>query len=168
MSNRLQAINADENYFDIFKLDQNNFTPEELDNSYYKLNHLYHPDKYIDRPSNEQVIAQENAELINKIYRTLKNDMQRYEYILEYNKVSPNIHPDDMDLLQEVMLWNERLEDENLNDLQKEFLAKKEYLTTELRNKIAKALYLEAKKDYIALKYLNRFLTKLHEVISNQ
>lgn len=166
--NKLLPIGEDEYYFKIFKLDENAFTPEELDSSYYKLSGLYHPDKYISKSSPEQVVAQSNSELINKAYRTLKDDMKKWEYILDKQGAEPHVNPDNMHLLQEVMQWGMRLEEENPKDLQAEFMAKKQFLTKEVGNKIAKALYFEAKKDYITLKYLNRFLVKVDEAISNK
>ena len=67
-----------QNYFDLLKIKKSfDISLDSLEASYQELVREYHPDKNMDRSSEEQVRAFQNTSLINSAYETLKSPLKR-------------------------------------------------------------------------------------------
>jgi molecular chaperone HscB len=53
-----------------------------LETTFYELSRKFHPDFYQKKSSEEQAISLENSALVNKAYRTLRDPIQRMEYLI--------------------------------------------------------------------------------------
>lgn len=53
-----------------------------LEATFYELSRKFHPDFYQKKSSEEQAISLENSALVNKAYRTLRDPIQRTEYLI--------------------------------------------------------------------------------------
>ncbi len=71
------------NYFQLFGI-ENSFDVDlqNLSSSYQALQKAVHPDKFAHASEQEQRIAVQKSAQINDAYQTLKNPLQRAEYIL--------------------------------------------------------------------------------------
>lgn len=71
------------NYFQLFDI-ENSFDVDlqNLSSSYQALQKAVHPDKFAHASEQEQRIAVQKSAQINDAYQTLKNPLQRAEYIL--------------------------------------------------------------------------------------
>ncbi len=73
-----------ENYFDLLSLSID-FAIDKLilEKNYQDLIIQHHPDKFANKSSQDQTLAQQNTSLLNTAYQTLKNDLKRANYLLE-------------------------------------------------------------------------------------
>lgn len=55
---------------------------KELEAVFYDLSRKFHPDFYQRKPQEEKIISLENAAVLNKAYRTLKDPVRRIEYLI--------------------------------------------------------------------------------------
>ena len=71
------------NYFQLFDIENSfDIDLQNLSLSYQALQKAVHPDKYAHASEQEQRIAVQKSAQINDAYQTLKNPLQRAEYIL--------------------------------------------------------------------------------------
>ncbi len=82
-----------------------------LEATFYALSRKFHPDFYQKKSSEEQAISLENSALVNKAYRTLRDPLQRTEYLIQQvdggNAVSTEAPAD---LFDEILELQELLE----------------------------------------------------------
>ena len=71
------------NYFQLFGIENSfDIDLQNLSSSYQALQKAVHPDKFAHASEQEQRIAVQKSAQINDAYQTLKNPLQRAEYIL--------------------------------------------------------------------------------------
>ncbi len=71
------------NYFQLFNIEATfDIDLQNLSSSYQALQKAVHPDKFAHASEQEQRIAVQKSAQINDAYQTLKNPLQRAEYIL--------------------------------------------------------------------------------------
>ena len=71
------------NYFQLFNIEATfDIDLQNLSSSYQALQKTVHPDKFAHASEQEQRIAVQKSAQINDAYQTLKNPLQRAEYIL--------------------------------------------------------------------------------------
>jgi molecular chaperone HscB len=56
--------------------------PKALESKFYELSRKFHPDFYQNKSQEEQAISLENAAILNKAYRTLRDPVDRIEYLI--------------------------------------------------------------------------------------
>ncbi len=79
----LQPFSRDQNYFAYFGLsDRLNIDLYFLEARYYDLSRQFHPDFYQRKSPGERDISLENSARLNLAYKTLKDPIQRMEYLL--------------------------------------------------------------------------------------
>lgn len=70
-------------YFSFFGIEpQLALDPISLQKRFYELSREWHPDRYARRPASEQMEALDNTALLNDAFRTLKDPVERAEYVL--------------------------------------------------------------------------------------
>ena len=72
-----------QNYFELLRLPQEYFFDKTLLSQHYReLQKQFHPDKYANKPANEQRLSVQFAAYINTAYQTLVSSVRRAEYML--------------------------------------------------------------------------------------
>ena len=91
---KVQLHQPKADYFSILGLDERRMSLEQesLEEAFYALSRLVHPDRYQTRNQTERRIAEERAALVNVAYRTLRDPIARTEYLLELETGSPQEH----------------------------------------------------------------------------
>ena len=75
------AVNRD--YFSFFGIEpQLALDPVSLQKRFYELSRQWHPDRFAAKPAAERELALENTALLNDAFRTLKQPVERAEYVL--------------------------------------------------------------------------------------
>jgi len=102
-------------YFRFFGLEPKlKLDPEDLQQRYYKLSRLLHPDRYTRKTSREREYSLEATAILNDAYRTLRDPIARAEYVLAregFESVEPRSKNVDPELLEEVFELNMALEE---------------------------------------------------------
>lgn len=76
------------NYFEIFGLPVGyQVDLELLANRYHQMQREFHPDRYINKPSQEQRLAVQYAAVINQAYTELKSPLLRAQYLLSLSEI---------------------------------------------------------------------------------
>jgi molecular chaperone HscB len=107
--------------------------PQVIESKFYDLSRVFHPDFYQQKTQTEQSISLGNAALLNTAYRTLKDPIQRAEYLLKLEAGSAkdirNSPP--ADLFEEILSLQEDLEE--FRSLQPDDAAASERLREKLK-----------------------------------
>jgi molecular chaperone HscB len=79
----LQRLPAQIDYFTCLGLDYRlRIDPKALEAKFYELSRKFHPDFYQKKSEEEKAISLENAAVLNKAYRTLRDPIERIEYLI--------------------------------------------------------------------------------------
>jgi molecular chaperone HscB len=111
---KVQPLSKELDYFTCLGLPRLlNIDPEALQEKFYALSRSFHPDFYQNKTDSEQAISLGNSALLNTAYRTLKDPIQRAEYLLHLEagsakdiRTSPPA-----DLFEEILALKEDLEE---------------------------------------------------------
>ena len=110
---KVQPLSKDLDYFACFKLPRLlNVDEQALERTYYDLSRTFHPDFYSTKDESEKTISLGNSAFLNTAYRTLKNPIQRVEYLirLEAGAVKDIRSNPAADLFEEILELQEDLE----------------------------------------------------------
>ena len=103
-----------QDYFDLLKIKKSfDINLDSLELSYQELISEHHPDRNMDRSSEEQARAFQNTSLINSAYETLKSPLKRATYLLELENINPFDETDtsmNMDFLMSQIELREELD----------------------------------------------------------
>ena len=103
-----------QDYFDLLKIKKSfDISLDSLEVSYQELISEHHPDRNMDRSSEEQARAFQNTSLINSAYETLKSPLKRATYLLELENINPFDETDtsmNMDFLMSQIELREELD----------------------------------------------------------
>lgn len=77
---------------------------QDLERRFYSRSRELHPDRFVRAPKEQQQRALEESSLLNDAYRTLKDSIDRAEYVLEKHGVDSKAVPPD--LLEEMFELN--------------------------------------------------------------
>lgn len=81
---KVQPVSKDMDYFTCLGLPRRlTIDPSVLEANYYERSRAFHPDFYLNKSEAEQAISLANAATLNTAYRTLKDPIQRAEYLLD-------------------------------------------------------------------------------------
>lgn len=79
----LQRLPEQIDYFICLGLDYRlQIDPKALEAKFYELSRKFHPDFYQKKSQEERAISLENAAMLNKAYRTLRDPVERIEYLI--------------------------------------------------------------------------------------
>ena len=110
---KVQPLSKDLDYFACFKLSRLlNIDEQELERTYYDLSRTFHPDFYSTKDESEKTISLGNSAFLNSAYRTLKDPIQRVEYLirLEAGAVKDIRSNPPADLFEEILELQEDVE----------------------------------------------------------
>ncbi len=81
---KVQPVSKETDYFTCFGLPRRlTIDPNKLESKFYELSRAFHPDFYQNKSEMEQTISLGNAATLNSAYRTLRDPIQRAEYLLD-------------------------------------------------------------------------------------
>ena len=107
----LRLVIVDRDFFSFFGIEpQMALDPVSLQKRFYELSRQWHPDRYAGRPAADQELALSNTALLNDAFRTLKNPVQRAEYVLSRHGLALDGQAPP-DLLEEVFEMNMALDE---------------------------------------------------------
>jgi molecular chaperone HscB len=110
---KVQPLSKGLDYFACFKLPRLlHIDEQELERTYYELSRAFHPDFYSTKDESEKTISLGNSAFLNSAYRTLKDPIQRVEYLirLEAGAVKDIRSNPPADLFEEILELQEDLE----------------------------------------------------------
>jgi molecular chaperone HscB len=90
----------------------------DLEAKFYELSRAFHPDFYQSKSETEQAISLSNAAMLNSAYRTLRDPIQRAEYLLdlEAGAVKEIRASPPSDLFEEILDLQDTLEEYRSSD----------------------------------------------------
>jgi len=81
---KVQPVSKETDYFTCFGLPRRlTIDQNTLESKFYELSRAFHPDFYQNKTATEQTISLGNAATLNTAYRTLRDPIQRAEYLLD-------------------------------------------------------------------------------------
>ncbi|GJL62112.1 MAG: hypothetical protein NPIRA04_07660 [Nitrospirales bacterium] len=111
---KVQPLSKDLDYFTCMRLPRLlDIDQDKLQETFYDLSRTFHPDFYSGKDDQEQIISLGNSALLNTAYRTLKDPIQRAEYLirLEAGSVKEIRSNPPADLFDEILELQEDLDE---------------------------------------------------------
>ncbi|WP_375055519.1 co-chaperone HscB [Zobellella sp. DQSA1] len=158
------------NYFELFGLPvQFALDSQALAGTYRQLQMQFHPDKFASRPERERLLAVQRAAQINDAFTTLKQPLNRAEYLLSLYGIDIRAEQqtlkDPLFLMQQ-MEWREQLETiPEANDVFGAIMAFERELglvSAELFNELERQLDTSCWQEAADTVRKLKFMTKLH------
>jgi molecular chaperone HscB len=80
---KVQPLSKESDYFTTLGLPRKlNIDTGSLETRFYEMSRAFHPDFYEGKSEMERAVSLANSSLLNQAYRTLKNPIERVEYLL--------------------------------------------------------------------------------------
>ncbi len=111
---KVQPLSKELDYFTCMNLPRRLLLDEKsLEETFYSLSRTFHPDFYANKDEGEKMVSLRNTALLNTAYRTLKDPIQRAEYLirLEAGSVKDVRSAPPADLFDEILEIQENLEE---------------------------------------------------------
>ena len=116
---KVQPVSKETDYFTCLGFPRRlTIDPAKLETKFYELSRVFHPDFYQNKSETEQAISLSNAATLNTAYRTLRDPIQRAEYLLDLEagaakeiRTSPPA-----DLFEEILELQDTLEEYRATD----------------------------------------------------
>ncbi len=111
---KVQPLSKEQDYFTCLGLPRLlTIDTEALENKFYEMSRSFHPDFFQTKTDTERTISLGNSALLNAAYRTLKDPIQRAEYLvrLEAGSVKEIRNQPPADLFEEILALQEDLEE---------------------------------------------------------
>lgn len=111
---KVQPLSKDIDYFTCLGLPRKlNIDTASLEGKFYEMSRAFHPDFYEGKSEMERAVSLSNSAVLNQAYRTLKDPIQRVEYLLRLEagaaKDIPGKAP--ADLFETILEIQEHLEE---------------------------------------------------------
>jgi len=116
---KVQPVSKDTDYFSCLGVPRRlSLDPQKLEAKFYELSRAFHPDFYQTKSPTEQTISLSNAAVLNTAYRTLRDPIQRAEYLLglEAGSVKDIRTSPPADLFEEILELQDTLEEYRASD----------------------------------------------------
>ncbi len=187
---KVQPLSKELDYFTCLNLPRKlNLDEQALEETFYALSRSFHPDYYATKDESEKAISLGNTALLNTAYRTLKDPVQRAEYLirLEAGSAKDIRTSPPADLFDEILELQEDLEEfrslsaaesdarrqellEKLQDDRRTLEARKAEMENRLREQFSRwdALPAEAEENPAVQAQKDAVLTGMQEILSNR
>ncbi len=163
------------NYFELFEMPVSlQIDKKYLQQKYFELQKKYHPDFFSNESEEEQADVLEISSLINKAYKTFKNDAETIKYVLQIKELLEEEEKYQLppEFLAEMMELNEALmevDDSSLEETETKISRLEKHLYDKVQNIIeyynedntTNEQLLQVKDYYYKKKYLRRILERL-------
>ena len=116
---KVQPVSKELDYFTCFGFPRRlSIDQQKLETKFYELSRAFHPDFYQNKSDAEQTISLGNSAMLNTAYRTLRDPIQRAEYLLDLEagsvKEIRTTPPDD--LFEEILELQDTLDEFRASD----------------------------------------------------
>lgn len=111
---KVQPVSKETDYFTCFGFSRRlTIDLHKLETKFYELSRAFHPDFYQNKSETEQSISLGNAATLNSAYRTLRDPIQRAEYLLdlEAGAVKEIRNSPPSDLFEEILELQDTLDE---------------------------------------------------------
>jgi molecular chaperone HscB len=111
---KVQPVSKETDYFTCLGFPRRlTIDPQQLEAKFYEMSRAFHPDFYQGKSDTEQAISLSNAATLNTAYRTLRDPLQRAEYLLdlEAGSVKDIRTSPPSDLFEEILELQETLDE---------------------------------------------------------
>ena len=111
---KVQPFSKEQDYFTCLGLPRLlKIDISDLENKFYEMSRSFHPDFYQTKTDTERSISLDNSALLNTAYRTLKDPIQRAEYLvrLEAGAAKEIRNQPPADLFEEILSLQDDLEE---------------------------------------------------------
>ncbi|KAM3134797.1 hypothetical protein pb186bvf_013122 [Paramecium bursaria] len=156
------------NYFDLFEIRAGfKIDIHQLENRYRRLQQSFHPDVFISQTDINSInlnYSQEYSSFINEAYHTLKDDIQRAEYILSLHgyDVKESSTLNDLEFMEEILEIQQNIQEGiNLDNIQKENDQQIQDMTNRLSQLLQQENYKAAFSIILYLRYRLRIRDQL-------
>ncbi len=145
---------------------------KKLDLAYFALQSKLHPDRFTQKTENERKFSIEQSIALNQAYETLKNPLNRAEYMLQLRGIIVNsdkatIHPS-QEVLEVIMQQREQAamakSDEEVRRLTINAVEEKLSCIDTIKNDFTQGKLDNAAQSVIKLKYLEKLLEDLKRI----
>lgn len=116
---KVQPVSKETDYFTCFGFPRRlTIDPGNLEAKFYELSRAFHPDFFQNKSETEQSISLNNAATLNSAYRTLRDPIQRAEYLLdlEAGAVKEIRNSPPADLFEEILELQDTLDEYRTSD----------------------------------------------------
>src|SRR6185437_10668575 len=116
---KVQPVSKETDYFTCLGSPRRlTLDPKKLEAKFYELSWTFHPDFYQTKSTEEQTISLSNAAVLNTAYRTLRDPIQRAEYLLalETGSVKDIRTSPPADLFEEILELQDTVEEYRASD----------------------------------------------------
>ena len=116
---KVQPVSKEADYFTCLGFPRRlKIDPQQLEEKFYELSRAFHPDFYQNKSETEQAISLSNAATLNTAYRTLRDPIQRAEYLIaiEAGAVKEIRTSPPADLFEEILELQDTLEEYRASD----------------------------------------------------
>lgn len=185
---KVQPLSKELDYFTCLNLPRKlNLDERALEETFYALSRSFHPDYYATKDESEKAISLGNTALLNTAYRTLKDPVQRAEYLirLEAGSAKDIRTSPPADLFDEILELQEDLDEfrslsgEDSGDRRQELLeklqadrrtleARKAQMETRLREQFSRWDELPSDGDVTVQAQKDAVLMGMQEILSNR
>jgi molecular chaperone HscB len=116
---KVQPVSKELDYFTCFGFPRRlSIDQQKLETKFYELSRAFHPDFYQNKSDAEQTISLGNSAMLNTAYRTLRDPIQRAEYLLdlEAGSVKDIRTTPPADLFEEILELQDTLDEFRASD----------------------------------------------------
>ncbi|MEK7869665.1 MAG: Fe-S protein assembly co-chaperone HscB, partial [Nitrospirota bacterium] len=116
---KVQPVSKELDYFPCFGFPRRlSIDQQKLETKFYELSRAFHPDFYQNKSDAEQTISLGNSAMLNTAYRTLRDPIQRAEYLLdlEAGSVKEIRTTPPADLFEEILELQDTLDEFRASD----------------------------------------------------
>ena len=116
---KVQPVSKELDYFTCFGFPRRlSIDQQQLESKFYELSRAFHPDFYQNKSGEEQTISLGNSAMLNTAYRTLRDPIQRAEYLLdlEAGSVKEIRTTPPADLFEEILELQDTLDEFRASD----------------------------------------------------
>ena len=183
----VSATAAGEDYFEIFGIARAfEVDVDDLGRRYLELSKEVHPDRFINAPARERLVALQRSMRLNDAYKTLKKPIPRAEYLLAsegvtigtHEKLGPGFLMEVMELREELQQAKLAGDRDKLDELEDSMLDRRDAALATV-GELFGGIYAggeqgdgedrdrllgQVKKHLIELRYMARYLDELDEL----
>jgi molecular chaperone HscB len=116
---KVQPVSKELDYFTCMGFPRRlTIDPRQLETKFYELSRAFHPDFFQNKSAEEQTISLGNSAMLNTAYRTLRDPIQRAEYLLdlEAGSVKDIRTSPPADLFEEILELQDTLDEYRATD----------------------------------------------------
>jgi molecular chaperone HscB len=116
---KVQPVSKELDYFTCMGFPRRlTIDPRQLETKFYELSRAFHPDFFQNKSAEEQAISLGNSAMLNTAYRTLRDPIQRAEYLLdlEAGSVKDIRTSPPADLFEEILELQDTLDEYRATD----------------------------------------------------